>query len=1312
MLDLDREIKNFDAIKVLLASPEDIIRWSRGEVTKPETINYRTSRTEVDGLMCEKIFGPTKNFQCYCGKYRKPRYKGIVCDKCGVEVTLSKVRRERMGHIKLVVPVTHIWYAHSVPSKLSILLNIPQKDLRAVIYYTRHLVVSVNNDKRRDSLNVVDAYEKSRIQELNEELEMKLEELKHDKVKEVTKLKENKLDKEKHLIQSGMLDDKYKKLAGMARRDVKEQVDEVRVEVVKIKDLVKLLEVGHILTDEEQSMLQDMGVDFYIAMIGAQAIERLLKDLDLEMLEKQLRKEIVNSAGKIKANVVRRLKYVSAIRKNNIKPEWMILHVVPVIPPDLRPIISLPGGRYAVSDLNDLYRRVINRNNRLKRLIEINAPEVILRNEKRMLQESVDSLLDNGHTPHKPVLNSRRLPYKSLTDQLRGKKGLFRRNLLGKRVDYSGRAVIIGDPTLRLYECGVPRHMALELFRPFVIRSLISVGKAINIQEAKLLVNERNDVVWDELEKVLIGRPVLLNRPPTLHKQSIQGFFVRLVDGNAIRLHPLVCGGFNADFDGDQMGIFVPLGQKAIEEVKTKMLPKFNILKLANGESIISLSKDMVWGIYYLTSVSKDQRPRLVSDINAAMSFVDSNVLSITDPVITNYKGRVRETTVGRLIFNDILPKDHEFINDQMTKNSTNNLISKLSEKYSRDELVEILDKMKDLAFKYATISGFTIAKSDLIAYSKKAQELTVTEKKEAEIFNHFNDGMITEEEKERLVQELWLDSTERLAEKSWKEIQTFKENHIYLQIKTKTSGSIDNLKQVVAIKGLVRDPSGKWVNLPIKSNYTEGLSVFEFFIAARGGRKGLADTALRTADSGYLTRKLVDVAHSLIIREEDCGYKGNGIALKRDTAREIDFLNTIKGRTLAKDVVDSKKKVLAKANDTITKEMAQIINDSGVKSINVRSLLTCKSSLGVCAKCYGHDMGTNQIIELGKAVGVIASQSIGEASTQMTLRTFHFGGSKAKDITQGVPKLVELFEARTPKYLAKIAPMKGRVKLKKNKSSYTLEVVGRCSKSIEYIIDGVREVNVKDGDKVKKGDDLFVIDKKKKVISVMDGTISIFGKVLIIKGIVNNSEKFRISKDIEILVKNGDSVTPGQQLTEGAISPKEFCEVRGLLDTQIFILEELQKVYKDQGIPINDKHLEGIIREMGRTGKIIHPGDSHYIIGAMGNRYRMDSINDKLIADGKSPVVYKPILLGITATSLSAEGILSALSFQEQVRVLTDVSLRGNEDDLIGLKENVIIGRLIPTREELQKKNKVVIEQQDSIEDQSKDDTKGKEKK
>ncbi|MBN1374373.1 DNA-directed RNA polymerase subunit beta' [Candidatus Dojkabacteria bacterium] len=1285
MLDLRREIKNFDAIKILLASPEDILRWSHGEVTKPETINYRTGRAEVDGLMCEKIFGPVTSYQCYCGKYRKARYKGIVCDKCGVEVTKADVRRERMGHIKLVIPVVHVWYAHSIPSKLSIILDISQKDLRSVIYYTRFIITTIDETRRADALKLVEEYSEKRVGELKEEEGLRINDLEEEKKSEIKALKKQKLDKEKYTIQEGLIDENYKRLVGEVKRDIKGELDDVENEIQRLSDLVKNLRVKSIITDDEHSLMNDAGIDFYSAMIGAEAVEHLLKQVDLAAEEKMLKQKIVDAAGRQKANDIRRLKYITSMIKNKVKPEWMIVHVIPVIPPDLRPIIGLTGGRYAVSDLNDLYRRVINRNNRLKRLIEINAPEVILRNEKRMLQESIDSLIDNAHTPHKPVLNSKRIAYKSLTDQLRGKKGRFRRNLLGKRVDYSGRAVITGDPTLSLYECGIPKVMALELFKPFIIHELIDQGHAINVHEAKRIINDEEVIVWDTLEKILKDRPVLLNRPPTLHKQSLQGFYVKLVEGSAIRFHPLVCGGYNADFDGDQMGVFVPLTDEAVEEIKTKMLTKYNILKLANGESVISLSKDMVWGVYYITQDPVDKPKRVFADTDSAVGAFEAGFLGIRDPVVTETKAGVIETTVGRVLFNEVFPNEIPYINELMNKRKINNIIAEFAETMDPDLLVSLLDGLKNLSFKYATVSGFTIGKSDLTSYQGKLGEIDNATKSESEILENYEEGLITQEEKERLIQELWLDTTENLANKSWEDLQKNVENSVYMQIEAKLSGTIDNLKQVVAIKGLVRDPSGKWVNLPIKSNYTDGLSVFEFFVAARGGRKGLADTALRTADSGYLTRKLVDVSHTSIVRMDDCGYSGEGVELHKNSAREIDYYSNIKGRTVAEDIVDPKtKKVILKKNEVIDRDIAKFIDQcEKIESIKVRSPLLCESPVGLCQKCYGSDIGTGKLVEIGKAVGVIASQSVGEASTQMTLRTFHFGGSKVKDITQGVPKLVELFEVRNPKFAAKLSSLTGKVSLRKTKATTVVEINGRKQQKIRYIIEGVKEINVKDGDNVKKGEDLFKIDDKKKVIAVMDGEVFLSGDVLTLTGEVSSVERFRFRETTQVIVKDGDKIKAGDPITEGNIPPKDLFDVTDIITTQKFIIEELQRVYKDQGIEISDKHLEVLVRQMSKNALIIHPGDSDYVIGEVGDKYLMKLKNEILMKSEKRPIVFEPLLIGVTASSLRAEGILSALSFQEQVRVLTDASLKGTVDHLVGFKENVIIGRLIPTGED-----------------------------
>lgn len=1280
-MDMEKNIKDFDALRLLLASPEEILQWSHGEVTKPETINYRTGKTEVDGLMCEKIFGPTMNFQCFCGKYRKPRYKGIVCDKCGVEVTLSKVRRERMGHIQLVVPVAHIWFFHSIPSKISILLEISQADIRSVIYYTKYIVVAVDEAQRKDSIELIKKYEEDRKSEIDEELTLRLNDLESDKKQEIDELKKKKFDKEKYIIQEGIIETKYRNLTGEVKKDIKEMLDEIDKDIQKLNKLVSEISINSILVDDEHMMLKEAGVNFYNAMIGAEAIQYLLENINLTDLQKELKQALIENAGKPKIKDVRRLKYVNALLKNRIKPEWMIIKNIPVIPPDLRPIISLPGGRFAVSDLNDLYRRVINRNNRLKKLIEINAPDVILRNEKRMLQEAVDCLIDNEHTPHRPVLNSKRIPLKSLTDQLRGKKGRFRRNLLGKRVDYSGRAVIIGDPSLTLYECGIPRLMAIELFKPFIIRKLIEQDKAINIKEAKRLIHEKSVFAWDALDEVIKDYPVLLNRPPSLHKQSMQGFFVRLVEGNAIRLHPLVCPGYNADFDGDQMGVFVPLTQKAREEIKTSMFPKYNILKVANGDSIISMEKDMVWGIYYITNMKQDKKPRVFGNPTSAIGAYELGTIAINDPIVTYIDKNVTTTCVGRLLFNEALKGTLPFINEHITKSTVNKIISELTEKATPDDVVNVLDNLKKLAFEKATESGFSTSKVDLISLPEKKEILEETLSKEMEIIDHYNEGTVTSDEKDNLIHDLWLETTDKVTKLSWTELSKHPTNAIYLQIESKINGNIDQMKQIVGIKGLIRDATGKWVKLPIKGNYAEGLEVFEFVLAAKGGRKGLADTALRTADSGYLTRKLVDVSHNSIVREEDCGYNGEGIEISKDSARVLNFKQNIKGRILTKDVTDPKtKKVLAQKGDMIENELINKIADSEVTSVWVRSPLTCQSPMGVCAKCYGHDIATSKQVKVGHAVGVIASQSIGELSTQMTLRTFHFGGATLTDITQGIPRLVELFEARTPKYYAHISPFKAKVTIKEQKIFNTVTLNGKTQEEITYYIDGAKEVIVKDGDKVKAGDTLFVIDESKKVVAVNNGEVSCSANVITFINKVEVSKTIKIRKDVELLVKNNDIVEAGQKITEGFIDPKDYFEAKGLTETQQMIIDELQKVYIDQGISINDKHLEIIVREMGRSAKVVHPGDSDHLIGDIANKPLLELKNRMLKAQNKQLIIYKPLLTGITTASIKTSGVLSALSFQEQVRKLTDVSLTGEVDYLSGLKENVIVGRLIPT--------------------------------
>jgi DNA-directed RNA polymerase subunit beta' len=1282
-----RRFDDFDAIKVALASPEQILSWSHGEVTEAETINYRTMKPEVDGLMCEKIFGPSKNYQCYCGKYRKVRYKGIVCDKCGVQVTTSRVRRERMGHIKLAVPVTHVWFAYSIPNKISMILDIPQKKILSVIYYTRYMVTEIDGTRKKEILPIIDQELESNKEELNEELEEEIEKLQEALDKKIDTIKEEEDNEAKAEFKIETLQHDNKKKVAALHKEFAERETKLEKEYAALSELVERIEVGEVLTEDELIKLKRRNFLFFSAKMGAEAIKKLLAKLDLEAVSEALRKEISTTNSKSRRRrIVRRLKLIDGMKKNNIHPEWCVLDVLPVIPPDLRPIIQLPGGKFATSDLNDLYRRVINRNNRLKRLIKIGAPEVILRNEKRMLQESVDALIDNSHRPSRAITNLRKMPYKALTDNLRGKKGRFRRNLLGKRVDYSGRAVIIGSHKLQFNQCGLPKTMALEMFKPFVIRKLLEAEEATNIRMAKQIIEAKNPIVWDMVEEIIEDRPVLLNRAPTLHKQGIQAFYPILVEGNAIRIHPLICAGFNADFDGDMMALHIPLSEEAVEEAKNIMLAKYNVISQADGSVLAIPTKDMNIGHYLLNRMEEEGEEIITyPNPNRAISAYNIGGITLSQKIAVNIKDEKVETSVGRLIFNEALPDDFRYINKNMDKGALADVIKEVVRHYPLDESIDVLDKLKLLGFEYATKQGYDLAVEDFEVDVDRKEMLEKGDKKEMKLQQDYMMGLLTYDEKRQLSIDMWNDITSDMGEKIWERIK--KDNPVYQQIMSGAGKYPDQARQIIAMKGMIRDPSGKWVELPIKGNHSKGLSAFEYFAASRGARKGLADTALRTASSGYLTRKLVDVAQDLIIRTEDCGFEGEGHTIVRDdemSTRRVPFVELIQGRWTAQEVKDPKSgDVLIGADEEITMEIAEEINEAGVQEVNVRSPLTCQAPLGLCAKCYGYDIGRNEPVKVGKAVGVIAAQSMGEPATQMVLRTFHSGGAAETDITRGLPRLTELFEARDPKKAAFIMPFDGTVEIEEREDgNYELSVKGQEEVQKTYYMHNVKELNVEDGDEVKDGEVMYVTMKEKERQAPFAGKVSIIGNIFKIEGKMEATEEFTVPSIYKLLVEDGDEVKAGKQLTDGNIDPETYAEIVGLLKTQEYIVDGAQQVYTEQGIAMDDKHVECIVRQMGRMAKVLDPGSTDYLMGSLVNKYVARIKNDILEDRDLKRIYLRDSLLGITAASLKTESFLSAMSFQEQVRVLTEASVIGKVDYLRGLKENVIIGRPIPVNE------------------------------
>ena len=1151
------ELNTFESMKIGLASPEKIREWSYGEVKKPETINYRTLKPEKDGLFCEKIFGPTKDWECYCGRYKRIRHKGVICEKCGVEVTKSKVRRERMGHIELAAPVSHIWYFKGIPSRMGLLLDMSPRALEQILYFAKFVVTDPGN---------TDAQYKQLIS-----------------------------DKE--------------------YREFNSQPDK----------------------------------GSFSAGMGAEAVRILLKNIDLEGESKQLKHDLETATGQKRIRAIKRLEVIEAFRKSGNKPEWIILDVIPVIPPELRPMVPLDGGRFATSDLNDLYRRVINRNNRLNRLLQLRAPDIIVRNEKRMLQEAVDALIDNGRRG-RPVTGAGNRSLKSLSDMLRGKQGRFRQNLLGKRVDYSGRSVIVVGPDLKMFQCGLPKEMALELFKPFVMKRLVQTGKAHNIKSAKRMVEKVRPEVWDVLEDVIKGHPVLLNRAPTLHRLGIQAFEPILVEGRALKLHPLACTAYNADFDGDQMAVHVPLSVEAQSEARYLMLAANNILKPQDGKPVVSPTQDMVIGSYYLTMLkpgAKGEGSVFADPDEVLLAYNTGNIemqakvkVRVTREVNGEKKTDIIETSAGRILFNQSIPQDLGYMDRSKPENELKYEVDEVVGKKQLGKIVDacfnalgasrtsmVLDKIKATGFHYSTIGAVTVSVSDIIVPPEKKEYIAAAEKKILDIERQYNRGFLTEKERKTSAVKTWTETTDKVTKALETSMDDF--NPINMMAKSGARGSINQIRQLAGMRGLMADPSGEIIEIPIRANFREGLSVLEFFISSHGARKGLADTALRTADSGYLTRRLVDVSHNVIVREEDCfanlGEEIQGIRVEdlRNGSGVVEPLkDRIRGRVAAEDVTDPNTgEILVSVNELITAPIAEKIVNAGITSVNIRTALTCKSEHGVCAKCYGSNMATGLEVDIGEAVGVIAAQAIGEPGTQLTMRTFHTGGVAGNDITQGLPRVEELFEARKPRGQAVISEIGGRVSISDTKKKREVTVTPELG--------------------------------EEKVYSIPYGS--------------------------RIKVQEGQTIEAGDELTEGSINPADILKIKGVKGVQTYLLREVQLVYRMQGVEISDKHLEIIIRQMLKKCKVDDAGDTSMLTGEMVDIFRFEQENAEVEKRGGRPAVATRVLLGITKASLSTESFLSAASFQETTRVLTDAAIKGKVDPLVGLKENIIIGKLIP---------------------------------
>ncbi|KKS67060.1 MAG: DNA-directed RNA polymerase subunit beta' [Candidatus Collierbacteria bacterium GW2011_GWA1_42_60] len=1193
-------IVDFSGLQIRLASPDDIKKWSHGLVTKPETINYRTQKPEKDGLFCERIFGPVKDWECYCGKYKRVRFKGIVCDKCGVEVTLSRVRRERMGHINLAAPVAHVWFFKGAPSKLSLLLDISPKALTSVIYFSKFLIMSIDEEKREAAQKDIAAQKETKLEEVRSNFDKQIEDVKKEGQKELAEVKKKSKAKDERELKSEDLKVEAKQKIASLREQMVVELAFTEEIYSKLAVIIERIQVNSLLSDSEYAKLAEYNlVDWMTAGMGSEAILEALKKVNLEEMAVKLKEESLSNSE------AKRLR----------------------APPDLRPMVQLSGGRFAASDLNDLYRRVINRNNRLKHLIDLGAPEIILRNEKRMLQEAVDSLIDSSQA--RSTRRSRTgKTLKSLSDMLRGKQGRFRQNLLGKRVDYSGRSVIIVGPELKLNQCGLPKDMALEMFKPFVLHEIIKQDLAPNVKAAKALIEKRQPEVFDILERITKKHPILLNRAPTLHKLSILAFLPVLVDGSAIRLHPVVCEGFNADFDGDQMAVHVPLTKKAIREAKKFMLPQFNLLKPSSGQSVnIPSRKEMAVGVYYLTSIDETLTPYKYpfGSKTEAITAYQNKVIEVRQPIdvrLDPEKMEMTNTTVGRIIFNEILPKEWEFQNKSLTGKEISAFFTRAIKTVDTKRVVKLIDAVKSIGFEYATISSFSFAISDNEVFPQKAELIAAGNKKAEEIEENYKLGLITNSERSKLTINMWRETAADLAEKTW---QTFsKTNPIRLVIDS-ASGRVtkNSIEQLSAMRGLIADPLGNLIELPIKGNFREGLSIFEYVTSIRGSRKGLTDTALRTADAGYLTRRLVDVSHDAVIRAEDCG-TDEFITILAEERGKI-FGKRIVYRYAVKKVISPvTKKVLVDAGELITEEIAAAIEAAGVKEVEVRSPITCKLRFGLCAKCYGHNTATNTLAIIGDPVGVIAAQSIGEPGTQLTMRTKHSGGAAGVDVTQGLPRVTELLEVRTPKLVAPISEVSGKVKV----------------------------VETENGN----------------LVTVTPG------------GKKDDRKEYLVPLAMSLKVADGDLISVGTQLASGGVDIKQLLKIKGLRATQNYLIGEIQSIYESQGISIHDKHFEVILRKMCDYVRIDAVGDTALVAGDVISRGSYEMANEAIIAQGGEPATATNLILGAIRAALHTDSWLSAASFQDTTSVLTDAAVQGKIDHLIGMKENVIIGRLVPT--------------------------------
>jgi DNA-directed RNA polymerase subunit beta' len=1410
------EVNNFSAIRISLASPDQIREWSKGEVTKPETINYRTLKPEKDGLFDERIFGPTRDWECYCGKYKRIRYKGIICDKCGVEVTRSKVRRERMGHIQLASPVSHIWYFKGTPSRLGILLDISPRNLERILYFALYIVTHVDEEARERALKALDEEAEGRggaggerlaelevtlkadINRKRDELKAALkatrEELESQRVtrteeiareaqaveaalkalgtgaaeetiafaptgevvvaeggkggKDATarlrkivaaetervtaELKQREADEETSTEQKvqdlvAAMDESLAAERESLASEAQGQKDELRRAREEIEGLKALQTIGELefrQLDEKYGSGSRTGRIFWAGM-GAEAVRDIIVRMDLDELSRQLHAEVRTSSGQRRKKAIKRLRLIEAFRRSGNRPEWMILSVLPVIPPDLRPMVQLDGGRFATSDLNDLYRRVINRNNRLKRLLELGAPEIIIRNEKRMLQEACDALIDNGRRG-RAIAGTGNHRLKSLSDMLKGKQGRFRQNLLGKRVDYSGRSVIVVGPELKLHQCGLPKKMALELFKPFVMRELVEKGFAHNIKSAKRIVERVRPEVWDVLEEVIQDHPVLLNRAPTLHRLGIQAFMPVLVEGSAIQIHPLVCTAFNADFDGDQMAVHVPLSSAAQDEARSMMLSTANLLSPADGSPVVAPTQDMVLGCYYLTMDGPAVRGRAVhafaTEDDAIIAYElgarglestsrissereegsDAPVVKHTgskvglheavdvvvsgwDPETETLVDQSVRTTVGRILFNRILPEPLRYLNEPMKRADLKRLVDTCYRRLGPIETAHLVDGIKRVGFQFATRGGMTIGLWDIVVPSAKQDLLAGADDAVASIDRQFQRGLITDDERYEQVVELWQRITKDVSDQMMGSLG--EENPVRMMTDSGARGNKGNIGQLGAMRGLMADPSGRIIDVPVRSNFREGMTVLEYFISTHGARKGLADTALRTADSGYLTRRLVDVAQDVITREDDCGTEEGSWIIRGESSEEPDaFQRRLVGRLAAADLADAGTKVkkgqtpplLVARNDMITEDLARAIDDAGIDEVLVRSPLACESRNGVCRMCYGRNLATGDMIGIGEAVGIIAAQSIGEPGTQLTMRTFHTGGVAGQDITQGLPRVEELFEARVPKGKAEISHIDGIVEVISGEAGRKVKVTSRESFDTPVALPKGAELLAAPGD---------LVEANQTLAKGEDGDVSVAVKGFLAEtdhGLVVRAEdvverEYTIPHSAKLLVDDGQDIRAGDAITDGPINPQEYLETRGKDAVQRYLVKEVQRVYRSQGVTINDKHIEIIVRQMLKKVRIDQPGDCEQLPTELVDRLDFEEANNRVLAEGGEPATAQTVLLGVTKASLNTSSFLAAASFQETTRVLTEAAINGAKDHLIGLKENVIIGKLIP---------------------------------